>query len=70
MLSNMCFQLFELIFVKTPIFSKSLKLEKSAKPVLYPPKFQYPEKMVKMRNYTPPPPPPPMLNTDRHRWLR
>ena len=66
--SNTCFQLFNYIFVKTwiyPKFSKSLKLEKSAKPE-YPP----PPKISKSRKngknaelY------PPMLNTDRHRCV-
>ena len=45
--SNTCFQLFKYIFVKTwiyPKFSKSLKLEKSAKPEYPPQNFKIPKK--------------------------
>ena len=55
--SNTCFQLFKY----TPKFSKSLKLEKSAKPE-YPPKISKSLKNGKNAELYPP-----MLNTDRHR---
>ena len=54
--SNTCFQLFKYIFVKTWIYTQIFKLVKTwkiGKTWISPPKFQNPEKTVKMRNYTP-----------------
>ena len=54
--SNTCFQLFKYIFVKTWIYPQIFKIVKTwkiGKTWISPPKFQNPEKTVKMRNYTP-----------------
>ena len=54
--SNTCFQLFKYIFVKTWIYTQIFKIVKTwkiGKTWISPPKFQNPEKTVKMRNYTP-----------------
>ena len=54
--SNTYFQLFKYIFVKTWIYPQIFKIVKTwkiDKTWISPPKFQNPEKTVKMRNYTP-----------------
>ena len=58
-----CLSIFSLKPEYTPKFSKSLKLEKSAKPEYPPPQnFKIPKNGKNAELY------PPMLNTDRQRW--